>query len=65
MEAPVIHDTASLARLFGVTKETARKWLRAGRLPGQRVGKAWFADDQQIRQRLSGRGDEPQPAAGR
>jgi len=35
---PVYLDTRELARRYGVNHDTARRWLRTGRLPAIKIG---------------------------
>ncbi|MBI1755083.1 helix-turn-helix domain-containing protein [Candidatus Azambacteria bacterium] len=36
-----IYDVEKLARFFGVTSQTARKWCKKGKLPAFKIGKEW------------------------
>lgn len=40
---PWVLTSADLARLFDISEDTARRWLREGRLPAVRLGRRWYA----------------------
>jgi excisionase family DNA binding protein len=43
-----ILNTDQAAELLGVSKRTVWDWLRAGRIPGRRVGKYWLMSEEAL-----------------
>lgn len=50
-----VHEAAKAANRH---EETVKRWLREGRLPGQKVGLVWFIDRVDLTMLLNSRGTQ-------
>lgn len=51
---PVSMDVHTTALVMGVTDETIKNWLRAGRLKGSKIGRKWIIDRDYLREIVRG-----------
>ncbi len=49
VEADKIYDVPAIASILGVTENTVRKMLRAGKFKGRRLGKRWYVPGSAIK----------------
>ncbi len=45
----VLYDVPAIASILGVTENTVRKMLRAGKFKGRRLGKRWYVPGSAIK----------------
>jgi excisionase family DNA binding protein len=49
------YDVCEVAKTFGVTVQSVRKYLKEGRLKGNKMGTKWFVTEESIREFLTNR----------
>ena len=45
-----LFDLDELSKQFTVTKHTLRKYINAGKLKGQKVGKRWYVSEESLKE---------------
>ena len=53
------YDVQELAKLFDMTPQSVRKFIREGRIKGRKVGTRWYVTEEAIREYLLGYDNEP------
>jgi len=48
------YDVQELAKLFDMTPQSVRKFIREGRIKGRKVGTRWYVTEEAIRDYLMG-----------
>jgi len=48
------YDVQELAKLFDMTPQSIRKFIREGRIKGRKVGTRWYVTEEAIRDYLMG-----------
>lgn len=48
MENQIIYTVEDIAQMFGVKNTTVREWVSKGRIPGFKLGKRWFFQEEAI-----------------
>lgn len=53
------YDVQEIARIFDMTPQSIRKFIREGRIKGRKVGTRWYVTEEAIREYLLGYDNEP------
>jgi len=48
------YDVQEIARIFDMTPQSIRKFIREGRIKGRKVGTRWYVTEEAIRDYLMG-----------
>lgn len=48
------YDVQEIARIFDMTPQSIRKFIREGRIKGRKVGTRWYVTEEAIREFLLG-----------
>lgn len=48
------YDVQEIAKLFDMTPQSVRKFIREGRIKGRKVGTRWYVTEEAIRDYLMG-----------
>lgn len=46
-------DVSELSKMFGLSENTVRNYLKAGKITARKIGKSWFAKETAIKEYLS------------
>jgi len=49
VENDALYDVPAISKILGVTENTVRKMLRAGKFKGRRLGKRWYVPGSAIK----------------
>jgi excisionase family DNA binding protein len=53
------YDVQEIAKMFDMTPQSIRKFIREGRIKGRKVGTRWYVTEEAIREYLLGYDNEP------
>jgi predicted site-specific integrase-resolvase len=54
IEGIIMYDVSDLCRKLGITWFTAERYLRAGRLRGVKINRAWYVSAENLKEFLQG-----------
>ena len=55
IEGIKLYDLLEISGILGVHFKTAQKYLRTGKIKGQKIGRKWYASDETLKDFLKGR----------
>ncbi|OGF97673.1 MAG: hypothetical protein A2Z06_01310 [Candidatus Glassbacteria bacterium RBG_16_58_8] len=44
-----VYEVEDLSKILGLTEVAIRRYIRAGRIPGQKIGKRWYVSDENLK----------------
>ena len=54
-----VYDVQEIAKMFDMTPQSIRKFIREGRIKGRKVGTRWYVTEEAIREYLLGYDNGP------